>query len=78
MKFMAKNRVDKKVPPIFIFWVVLYMPCQFDKFDNNTKKKYEHNKSVALSLADVAAMKWFDPIYELFRYTFKIVNYIVP
>ena len=35
---MAKNRVEKKVPPIFTFWVVSYMPCQFDKFDKNIKK----------------------------------------
>ena len=48
MKFMAKNRVEKKVPPIFTFWVVSYMPCQFD---NNVKKK-SRNLS-----ADVAAMK---------------------
>ena len=39
MKFMAKNRVEKKVPPIFTFWVVSYMPCQFDKFDENIKNK---------------------------------------
>ena len=57
MKFMAKNRVEKKVPPIFTFWVVSYMPCQFDKFDNNIKKKVGHNKNVALSSADVAALK---------------------
>jgi len=36
---MAKSGVEKKVPHIFTFWVVSYMPCQFDKFDNNIKKK---------------------------------------
>ena len=39
MKFMAKNQVEKKVHHIFTYWVMLYMPCQFDKFDNNIKKK---------------------------------------
>ena len=29
----------KKVPLIFTYWVVSYMPCQFDKFNNNIKKK---------------------------------------
>ena len=36
---MAKNRVEKKVPHIFTYWVMSYMPCQFDKFDNNIKKQ---------------------------------------
>ena len=36
---MAKNQVEKKVPHIFTYWVMSYMPCQFDKFDNNIKKK---------------------------------------
>ena len=36
---MAKNRVEKKAPHIFTYWVMSYMPCQLDKFDNNIKKK---------------------------------------
>ena len=57
MKFMAKNRVEKKVPPIFTFWVVSYMPCQFDKFDKNIKKNSRNTKNVALLSADRVVMK---------------------
>ena len=57
MKFMVKDRVEKKVPPIFTFWVVSYIPCQFDKFDKNTKKNSRNTKNVALLSADRVAMK---------------------
>ena len=36
---MDNFQVEKRVPLIFTYWVVSYMPCQFDKFDNNIKKK---------------------------------------
>ena len=56
MKFMTKNRVKKSSTYFHILGQVLNAV--------SIRQIRQHNKNVDLSSADVAALKWCDPIND--------------